>query len=54
MEHIPALKRAAAEPQQERFVKAKIWHDNETFLQVPVAYAVTDCNLCDSFQTVEI
>ena len=25
-------------PPQERAVKSKIWHDNETFLQVPAAY----------------
>ena len=36
--HIPALKRAVAVPPQERFVKYKIWHDNETLLQVPAAY----------------
>ena len=36
--HIPALKRAAAVPPQERSVRCKIWHDNETFLQVPAAY----------------
>ena len=33
-----ALKRAAAMPPQERAVKSKIWHDNETFLQVPAVY----------------
>ena len=36
--HIPASTRAAALPPQERAVKSKIWHDNETFLRVPAAY----------------